>query len=47
MCEEFAEDAPFVGRRCDCPFPSFHIGCDVYRGYFIVVRLAIGDLHPF
>jgi hypothetical protein len=45
--EEYAEDAPFVGRRCDCPAPSFRIGRDVYAGYFIAVRSMDGDLRPF
>ena len=35
--KEFAEDAPFVGRRCDRLQPSFHVGRDVFAGYFIVV----------
>jgi hypothetical protein len=37
----------FVGRRCDRPAPSFHVGRDVYAGYFIAVRSADGDLRPF
>jgi hypothetical protein len=45
--EEYAEDAPFVGHRCDRPAPSFHVGRDVYAGYFIAVRYADGDLRPF
>jgi hypothetical protein len=45
--EEYAEDAPFVGRRRNCLVPSFRIGRDVYAGYFIVVRSADGDLCPF
>jgi hypothetical protein len=45
--EEYAEDAPFVGRRCDRPAPSFHVGRDVYVGYFIAVRSADGNLRPF
>ena len=45
--EEFAEDAPFVGRRRDCPQPSFRIARDVFAGYFIVVRPADEDLRPF
>jgi hypothetical protein len=45
--EEYAEDAPFVGRRRDRPAPSFRVGRDVYAGYFIAVRFADGDLRPF
>jgi hypothetical protein len=45
--EEYAEDAPFVGRRYDRPAPSFHVGRDVYVGYFIAVRSADGNLRPF
>jgi hypothetical protein len=45
--EEYAEDAPFVGCRRDRPAPSFHVGRDVFAGYFIVVRFADGDLRPF
>ena len=41
--EEYAEDAPFVGRRRDRPPPSFRVGRDVYAGYFIVVRPADDD----
>jgi hypothetical protein len=44
--EEYAEDAPFVGRRRDCPAPSFRIGRDVYAGYFIAVRSADGRFAP-
>jgi hypothetical protein len=45
--EEYAEDAPFVGRRRDRPAPSFRVGRDVYAGYFIAVHSADGDLRPF
>jgi hypothetical protein len=45
--EEYAEDAPFVGCRCDRPAPSFRVGQDVYARYFIAVRSADGDLRPF
>jgi hypothetical protein len=45
--EEYAKDAPFVGRRRDCPAPSFCVGQDVYAGYFIAVRSADGNLRPF
>jgi hypothetical protein len=45
--EEYAEDAPFVGRRRDRPTPSFHVGRDMYAGYFIAVRSVDGDLRPF
>jgi hypothetical protein len=47
MREEFAEDAPFVGRRRDRPAPSFRVGRDVYAGYLVAVRPADGDLRPF
>jgi hypothetical protein len=45
--EEYAEDAPFVGRRRDRLAPSFHVGRDVFVGYFIAMRSVDGDLHPF
>ena len=45
--EEYAENAPFVGRRRDCPRPSFCIGRDVYASYFVVVRPAQDDPKPF
>jgi hypothetical protein len=45
--EEYAEDAPFVGRRRDRPPPSFRVGRDVYAGYFLAVRSTDGDLRPF
>jgi hypothetical protein len=45
--EEYAEDAPFVGRRRDRPPPSFRVGPDVYAGYFLAVRSTDGDLRPF
>jgi hypothetical protein len=45
--EEYAEDAPFVGRRHDRSPPSFHVGRDVYVGYFLAVRSTDGDLRPF
>jgi hypothetical protein len=45
--EDYTEDAPFVGRRCDRPAPSFRVDRDVYVGYSIVVRSADGDLCPF
>ena len=45
--EEYAEDAPFVGRRRDRPRPSFRVGRDVYEGYFVAVRPADDDLKPF
>jgi hypothetical protein len=47
MREEFAVDAPFVGRRRDRPPPSFRVGRDVYAGYIVAVKLADGDLRPF
>ena len=45
--EEFAEDAPFVGRKRDRPLPSFRVGRDVFATYFLVVRPADGDVRPF
>jgi hypothetical protein len=47
VCEEYAEDAPFVGCRHDRPPPSFRISRDVYAGYFLAVRSTDGDLCPF
>ena len=47
VCEEYTEDAPFVGHICDCPAPSFRVGQDVYVGYFIAMRSTNGNLHPF
>jgi hypothetical protein len=47
MCEEYAKDAPFVGRRHDRPPPSFRVGRDVYAGYFLAMRSTDGDLRPF
>jgi hypothetical protein len=47
MHEEYAEDALFVGRRRDCPPPSFRVSRDVYAGYFLTVRSTDGDLRPF
>ena len=35
--KEYAEDAPFVERRRDRPLPSFHVGHDIYAGYFLAV----------
>ena len=45
--EEYEEDPPFVGRRCDRPRPSFRVMRDTYGGYFVVVQLADGDMKPF
>jgi hypothetical protein len=45
--EEYAEDAPFVGRRRDRPPPSFRVDRDVYVGYFLAVRSTDGNLRPF
>ena len=36
--EEFARNAPHVGRRHDRPGESFHIGRDVHVGYFLAIR---------
>ena len=30
--EEYEEDPPFVGRRCDRPRPSFRVMRDTYGG---------------
>ena len=35
--EEYAEDIPFMGHRCDRPLPSFRVDCDVHVGYFLAV----------
>jgi hypothetical protein len=45
--EEYTEDAPFLGHRRDLLVPSFRVGRVVFAGYFIAVRSADGDLHPF
>jgi hypothetical protein len=45
--EKYAEDAQFVGCRCNRPVPLFCIGDDVYARYFHAVLLINGDLHPF
>ena len=45
--EEYEKDAPFVGRRCDRPRPSFRVMRDMYGGYFVVVRPADGDMKSF
>ena len=47
LCEEEAEDRPFVGRRRDRPPPSFRVAHDVHEGSFVVVRPADGDPKPF
>jgi hypothetical protein len=47
ICEEYAEDAPFVGQRRDRLPPSFRVGRDVFAGYFLAVRPTDGDLRPF
>ena len=36
--EEFARDAPHVGRRCDHPGESFCVDRDVYAGYLLAIR---------
>ena len=46
ICEEYVEDAPFVGHRCDYLAPSFCIGRDVYVGYFIAVHFVDGNFEP-
>ena len=46
--EEFARDAPHVGRRGNRPIESFRVGRDVYAGYFLAIRPANeGTSHPF
>ena len=47
MREEYKEDAPFVGRKHDRPAPSFQLGRDVLSRYFLLMRLADGDLRLF
>ena len=48
LWEEFARDAPHVGRRGDRPMESFRVGRDVYAGYFLAIRPANeGTSHPF
>ena len=47
LCEEYAEDPSFVGRRQDRPPPSFCTGRDVYAGYFVVVHPVDDDSKPF
>ena len=36
--EEFARDAPHVGRRRNRLRESFHVGRDVHVGYFLAIR---------
>ena len=36
--EEFAHDAPHVGRRRNCPEEAFRAGRDVDAGYFLAIR---------
>jgi len=45
--EEFADDAPFVGRRWDRLDALVHVGCVVYVGYFLDVCRVDDDLRPF
>jgi hypothetical protein len=45
--EEYAEDAPFIGRRRGRPPPSFCVGHDAFAGCFLAVCPADGDLRPF
>ena len=48
MREEFARDAPHVGRREDRPMESFQVARDVYAGYFLAIwRANEGTGHPF
>jgi hypothetical protein len=47
ISEEYAKDASIVGYRCDRPPPSFHIGRNIFVGYFLVVYYANGNLRPF
>jgi hypothetical protein len=44
--EEFAEDDDFVGQRRDRPLPSFRVGRDVHKDYFLALRPADGDTKP-
>ena len=45
--EEYTKDAPFVGRRCNRPTPSFHVGCDVFARCFIAVCSTDGNMRAF
>src|SRR5579875_164178 len=47
ICEEDAEDTPFVGRKRDCPRASFRVNRDTFAGYFVAVRPADDDPKPF
>ena len=47
ICEEDAEDTPFVGRKRDRPRASFRVNRDTFAGYFVAVRPADDDPKPF
>ena len=36
-CEEFGKDYPYVGSLNGQPQPSFRIGRDVQKGYFVAI----------
>jgi hypothetical protein len=47
MREKYAEDIPFIGRKCDRPTPTFQVGHDVFVKYFLAVHPGDGDLRLF
>ena len=47
LCEEFARNAPYVGRRRHQPTESFCIAWDVHAGYFIAICPANDDPKSF
>ena len=44
---EYAADPPFVSLRPDRPPPSFRVDHDEYVSYFVAIRPAHDNLHPF
>ena len=44
--EDYDEDEPFVGQSHDRPTPTFRVGRDVYKGYFLALRPCDGDERP-
>ena len=46
ICEEFGEDEAYVGPLSGRLQPSFKVERDLFKGYFVAVRPAIGDSHP-
>jgi len=47
MREGNAENAPFIGHKCDCPCALFHVNRDTFAGYFVIVRPVDANLKPF